>query len=554
MLFRSLICYTVMGIAAGCWTPVISQQSDSAKTIIAEIWSDPVQAVSTINEIQKKLKIHEAMPHILQADSSFDSVIFRWIEDSVRREVYGNYQEMYTRALGELIRSRYIYNTPYMIFHLMMHGREAKYRQGINLDELTLAFGLPDEILTEQRANLETFFASDEVDKAEILGRIDAVDKQVKRMYPGFYQILSSSNSNLHDRPIKKEKDEMMLVSYCSDQYCFLFVEDHDTSFAEILWLAIFYEQAHLQKEKPTSSFKTYGQQGSEDYSFKPGILNSFQSLANIISRNKKLLIIADGPVAQISWGGLPWKDGFLVDSMQVRMAPGPAFAFGRNYIPVPGDVVYFSGSTSEHAFPGQRAFHAFGTGCDRGSLASSINYLNKAPLANLIHLEAACQIADTGSLAGNMIFSDATLSLARLSSTRLAARLAVVQNSIAGDKRYRYGEGPQALTRAFAAAGCPSLITNLWEVEGRTNELILADFYQKIKAGQTYAEALQNAQLAYLDTASEKFRHPYYWAGLVLSGAAGETQRSSSWWLILVASLMLMPLLWAWRIRIRGE
>jgi len=46
--------------------------------------------------------------------------------------------------------------------------------------------------------------------------------------------------------------------------------------------------------------------------------------------------------------------------------------------------------------------------------------------------------------------------------------------------------------------------------------ELMLA-FYQNLKAGQSKAEALRQAQLATL----RRYPHPYYWAAYQLTGEA---------------------------------
>jgi CHAT domain-containing protein len=49
------------------------------------------------------------------------------------------------------------------------------------------------------------------------------------------------------------------------------------------------------------------------------------------------------------------------------------------------------------------------------------------------------------------------------------------------------------------------------------TRELMVA-YYRRLQAGEGRAEALRQGQLAML--ASPQYRHPFYWAAFLLSGA----------------------------------
>jgi CHAT domain-containing protein len=84
-------------------------------------------------------------------------------------------------------------------------------------------------------------------------------------------------------------------------------------------------------------------------------------------------------------------------------------------------------------------------------------------------------------------------------------------------------GDEIVGLNRAFIYAGTPSVVASLWSVEDEATMELMVAFYDYLEnQGYTKGEALRQAQIDALqnpDTA-----HPYYWAGFVLTGDAGES------------------------------
>lgn len=266
-----------------------------------------------------------------------------------------------------------------------------------------------------------------------------------------------------------------------------------------------------------------------------------FQLLGLDVSEVKHLLVIGNNPLTNISWASFPDEDGvWLGEKALVRISPTINQAFLKRKKPQPGHLIY--GLTPRQGkHDAIRSIHQqFGGRMDRGEAASWDNYKQFAPLANFIHLEQACMTDGTAPALDRIIFSDSLLYLDDLPEVRLSARLAVVNGSCSGHT-------VQSISHAFAQAGCPSLIGSLWEVQGDFNEQILAQYYRNIKKGFSFEKALQKAQIAYLDTAPDNRKQPYYWAGLVLSGAHGKTESSNLGWFILLVGLVIFPLMWAW-------
>ncbi len=79
-------------------------------------------------------------------------------------------------------------------------------------------------------------------------------------------------------------------------------------------------------------------------------------------------------------------------------------------------------------------------------------------------------------------------------------------------------GDDFVSLTRAFLSVGSASVLASLWEVDDRSTLELMRDFYEGL--GQSdQAQALAQAQRSMLRKGGG-YRHPYYWAAFVLSGA----------------------------------
>jgi hypothetical protein len=72
---------------------------------------------------------------------------------------------------------------------------------------------------------------------------------------------------------------------------------------------------------------------------------------------------------------------------------------------------------------------------------------------------------------------------------------------------------------RAFAFAGCPSMVMSLWNVSDRSSSELMVAFYRELKAGKNKDEALRLAKLRYLQMVSPEYAKPVYWAGFVPVG-----------------------------------
>lgn len=151
---------------------------------------------------------------------------------------------------------------------------------------------------------------------------------------------------------------------------------------------------------------------------------------------------------------------------------------------------------------------------------ASTANLRNKVNQFNILHLSTHAMIDDEFPQNSKIYFSDDFLTLSDIYALPLAARLVVLSACETGLGKLQSGEGMISLARAFMYVGCPSLVTSLWQVNDRSTNELMVDFYRQLHAGSSTAEALRTAQVDYLDNISSvQQAHPFYWSSFILVG-----------------------------------
>lgn len=108
--------------------------------------------------------------------------------------------------------------------------------------------------------------------------------------------------------------------------------------------------------------------------------------------------------------------------------------------------------------------------------------------------------------------------------------------------------EGVMGISRAFAYAGCPNIVTSLWKMEDLTSSYLSNRFYYYLERGNSMAKALQLAKIDLLnDPQMNQFRHPRYWAQLVYIGypIGLEVERKWSYTLMTLLTISLISLIY---------
>jgi CHAT domain-containing protein len=177
-----------------------------------------------------------------------------------------------------------------------------------------------------------------------------------------------------------------------------------------------------------------------------------------------------------------------------------------------------------------------------QGQSASKDTFLRLAPQYQILHLAMHASVKPQTPLLSSLIFagqeakadsSKRMLFATDLLPLRLKADLVVLSACNTGYGKIKAGEGAESLAKAFHYAGSPAVVMSLWKVPDRETRVIMEAFYRYLHEGRNKAEALREAKLDYLkQVKAPEMRHPFFWAGFVLSGNAEPLPDGAfPWW-----------------------
>ena len=118
----------------------------------------------------------------------------------------------------------------------------------------------------------------------------------------------------------------------------------------------------------------------------------------------------------------------------------------------------------------------------------------------------------------------DGLLEAREIINMDLHANLAVLSACQTARGRVGAGEGVIGMSWALFVAGVPTTVASQWNVDSASTTSLMIDFHRRLtkrpasgKSKETKAESLRQAALGLLRT--ERYRHPFYWAGFVMIG-----------------------------------
>ena len=161
-------------------------------------------------------------------------------------------------------------------------------------------------------------------------------------------------------------------------------------------------------------------------------------------------------------------------------------------------------------------------------SEASKQTFLDEASNFAILHLATHSEINKNKPLKSTIYFSannyvepsKQNLQIEELYNMQLNSSLITLSSCETGIGKEVKGKGVMSISNAFNYAGVSSTVMSLWKVPDKETSQLMVSFYSHLKNGETKDIALQKAKLDYLkNTADEILKHPYYWAGFVISG-----------------------------------
>ena len=116
----------------------------------------------------------------------------------------------------------------------------------------------------------------------------------------------------------------------------------------------------------------------------------------------------------------------------------------------------------------------------------------------------------------------DGLLEAREIINMNLHAKLAVLSACQTARGWVGAGEGVIGMSWALFVAGVPTTVASQWKVDSQSTTSLMIEFHRRLtqrpaNSKTAKAEALREAELGLLRT--ERYRHPFYWAGFVMIG-----------------------------------
>jgi CHAT domain-containing protein len=189
-----------------------------------------------------------------------------------------------------------------------------------------------------------------------------------------------------------------------------------------------------------------------------------------------------------------------------------------------------------------------------KDSEATKENFLRSVNRYGLIHLATHASVNNEDPSRSFIAFYPANESY-RLYAPEIAnllldsVQLVILSACETGSGQLVKGEGLMSLSRSFAYAGCPNIITSLWRAEDRTTAFLTQQLHYYLDKNYTKDQALQQAKLDLLnsDKIDPRMKSPSYWAHLVFIGDYEPRQSHSRWWwvaFVFIAGAIIYKLL----------
>lgn len=293
-----------------------------------------------------------------------------------------------------------------------------------------------------------------------------------------------------------------------------------------------------------------------------------YAPVAALVPEGAPLVVIPDGPLAQVPFGLLTEADrgayayadapyllrrhaittelaaALLVVPDPPRALPLDLLALGRSRF----DDVESDAAPTAPSFSGPATRQGLGNLPNVGTELARIGRripngrialddeatetLLDAHLAEvrLLHLASHTLVNPQLPLYSRIVLSDdpdspdddGTLYLYELQGRSLDADLVTLSGCGTAQGRRRVGEGMIGLQYAFRAAGAHATLATLWQVDDAATVEVMDRFYEHLRRGLPKDEALQQAQLGYLEAHRDDGRKasPFFWAAPVLYGS----------------------------------
>ena len=106
-------------------------------------------------------------------------------------------------------------------------------------------------------------------------------------------------------------------------------------------------------------------------------------------------------------------------------------------------------------------------------------------------------------------------------------------------------GEGIMSIARGFTNAGAQSIVSSLWDINQKSSNELIFEFYNNLNGKVSKSTALKNAKLTYLEKHKNTSEaSPYYWSSIILTGNNDPITFKNSYYLYFVMAGLFLSFL----------
>ena len=438
-----------------------------------------------------------------------------------------------------------------------------------SIKQSQLQKSIPKEILEQEEELLKVLdsvqslpYIDDSLKTKKVKDSIEHVFKtfqnQLKTLAPNYYDVKYGNGKPIKQHIKTKFKDDNIIEFFYGNDAIYIFnVNDETLQFDKIVLTD------HL-KEQINTVIKSL--QNRDSKTFKKSSSLIYNSLfKNYIEINKKNKVILDGelhllPIESL-WVPSNDRPHFLIEDINVIRLNSITQNFisqiGQDntllFAPFATQEGFDKAKLSGSAYEVNRINEILKGEIYLDEQANKKEFLERATNSSLIHLATHSSINREAPLSSKIYFYDNSnlepsqkyLKLEELYAMKLNSNLVTLSACETGIGKEVKGKGVISLSNAFAYSGVKSTVMSLWKVPDQETSTLMISFYENLNKGQDKDDALRNAKLHYIKSIDDEvLKHPYYWAGFVISGDSSPLQNQTPFYYYIIALSFLVILI----------
>ncbi|NAS32709.1 CHAT domain-containing protein [Flavobacteriaceae bacterium R38] len=456
---------------------------------------------------------------------------------------------------------------------------EKSFSRNINIKkaQADVLVGLPKSLYSLEKAQKKKIrrlllqFQKDELNDTlnknlnKQIDILDSIRKDITEKYPEYDKLKRFDYHFDYTELVKKVKKNQtsVLSFYYNDKYLYRFLVTPQRTVFDRLTLKDSFESDIAKYINAIKDYKT------NDYRIKGQTLfeQIFKNIESSIT-NTELVVVPYGVLNVLPFETLPTKDGFLFEKTPISyefslvkwITPKVDVSKNRKNILLFTPVFPKAKKEKDN---NRRTFteltHSLNEANYIDEIFNTVRFdFNKATKQNFIqnkdhnilHLATHVRLNEESPMETKIFFApnpdqknNDALNIYEILDMQLPSKMVVLSACDTGIGPIKKGDGVQSLASSFSYAGADSVVMSLWQVDDNSTSILMKYFYKSLKEGQSKNKALQNAKLKYLaNTEDELLKHPYYWAGFIVSGDTSPLVQNLYWpWVLGIAGLILL-------------